>query len=102
MKTFKISIKLLTVVLLAFVIIITTTGCRETHTKVENLMKITDDFVGERVVTLEFDKNISNNQEKQKTIEDIIKEKCPNNLSYRTETVEGTYKCVFVLSFSSL
>ncbi|MEE1281990.1 MAG: hypothetical protein UHK60_07045, partial [Acutalibacteraceae bacterium] len=47
-------------------------------------------------------KNISNNQEKQKTIEDIIKEKCPNNLSYRTETVEGTYKCVFVLSFSSL
>lgn len=102
MKTFKISIKLLTVVLLAFVIIITTTGCRETHTKVENLMKITDDFVGERVVTLEFDKNISNNQEKQKTIEDIIKEKCPNNLSYRTETVEETYKCVFVLSFSSL
>ena len=57
MKTFKISIKLLTVVLLAFVIIMTTTGCRETHTKVENLMKITDDFVGERVVTLEFDKN---------------------------------------------
>ena len=102
MKTFKISIKLLTVVLLAFVIIMTTTGCRETHTKVENLMKITDDFVGERVVTLEFDKNISNNHEKQKTIEDIIKEKCPNNLSYRTETVEGTYKCVFVLSFSSL
>lgn len=102
MKTFKISIKLLTIVLLAFVIILTTTGCKETHTKVENLMKITDDFVGERVVTLEFDKNISNNQEKQKTIEDIIKKKCPNNLSYRTETVEGTYKCVFVLSFSSL
>lgn len=102
MKTFKISIKLLAVALLALIIIITTTGCKETHTKVENLMKITNDFVGERVVTLEFDKNISNNQEKQKTIENIIKEKCPNNLSYRTETTDGTYKCVFVLSFSSL
>ena len=102
MKKFKNSIKLLTVALLAFVIMITTTGCGETHTKVENLMKITDDFVGERVVTLKFDKSISNNEEKQKTIESTIKEKCPNNLSYRTETADGTYKCVFVLSFSSL
>lgn len=102
MKKFKNSIKLLSIALSAFVIMIITTGCGETHTKVENLMKITDDFVGERVVTLEFDKGVSNNEEKQKSIERIIKEKCPNNLSYRTETTEGTYKCVFVLSFSSL
>lgn len=102
MKNFKNSIKILTVGLLAFVIMLVTTGCGETHTKVENLMKITDDFVGERVVTLEFDKSISNNEDKQKTIESTIKEKCPNNLSYRTETTDGVYKCVFVLSFSSL
>lgn len=102
MKNLKNSIKILTVGLLAFVIMLVTTGCGETHTKVENLMKITDDFVGERVVTLEFDKSISNNEDKQKTIESTIKEKCPNNLSYRTETTDGVYKCVFVLSFSSL
>ena len=81
---------------------IITAGCGETHTKVENLMKITDDFIGERVVTLEFDKSISNNEDKQKTIENTIKEKCPDNLSYRTETTDGVYKCVFVLPFSSL
>lgn len=99
---FKKAIKLLTVSLFAFAIIFITTGCGKTHTKVENLMKISDNFVGERVVTVEFDKTISNNEEKQKTIEATVKEKCPNNLSYRTEKADGAYKCVFVLSFSSL
>ena len=49
-----------------------------------------------------FDKSLSNNVEKQRIIETTIREKCPENLSYRTETTEGTYKCVFVLPFSSL
>lgn len=99
---FKNTIKQLTVILFAFAIIFITTGCGKTHTKVENLMKISDNFVGERVVTVEFDKAVFNNKEKQKAIEATIKEKCPNNLSYRTETKDGAYKCVFVLSFSSL
>lgn len=102
MTKFKKAIKLLTVSLFAFAIIFITTGCGKTHTKVENLMKISDNFVGERVVTVEFDKTISNNEEKQKTIEATVKEKCPNNLSYRTEKEDGAYKCMFVLSFSSL
>lgn len=102
MTKLKNTIKQLTVILFAFAIIFIITGCGKTHTKVENLMKISDNFVGERVVTVEFDKAVFNNQEKQKAIEATIKEKCPNNLSYRTEKKDGAYKCVFVLSFSSL
>lgn len=95
-------IKPIVICFFTLAIMLFASGCGKTETQVENLMKVSDDFVGERVVTLIFDKSISNKTDKQEVIEKTIREKCPKNLSYRTEAADGTYKCVFVLSFSSL
>lgn len=78
------------------------TACGETYTQVENLMKITDDFVGERVVTLDLGTDFDKDEERTKNLETVIQEGCPPNMSYRTERKEGSYRCIFVLSFSSL
>jgi len=77
-------------------------GCGEINTQVENLMKLTDDFVGERVVTLKLDGDLATNKDKAQQLETVIKEGCPQNLSYRTEIADGKYNCVFVLTFTSL
>lgn len=95
-------IKPIVICFFALAIMLFASGCGKTETQVENLMKVSDNFVGERVVTLIFDKSTSNKADKQEVIENTIRENCPKNLSYRTETTDGTYKCVFVLSFSSL
>ncbi len=99
-------IKTIFKLLLVFVVTVCTacimSGCFKTETQVENLMKITDDFVGERVVTLVFDKYFTQDSNKQDRLEEIIRESCPENLTYRTEIKNDLYQCVFVMSFSSL
>ena len=77
-------------------------GCGKTYTQVENLMKISSDFVGERVITLDLGKDFDSNADRKKNFETAVKEGCPKNLSYRTEKKDGSYRCVFVLSFTSL
>lgn len=77
-------------------------GCGENVTEVENLMKITNDFVGERIVTINLGKDFDTESENAKSIDKIIKENCPPNMSYRKENQSDGYKYVFVISFSSL
>lgn len=96
--TFKAIVTFLIVVAMSAVM----SGCGEIYTQVENLMKVTDDFVGERVITLRLDSDFAGNKDKKTQFETVVKEGCPQNLSYRTEFKDGKYNCVFVLSFTSL
>lgn len=102
MKMIKVTVKLMLTALLTIAAAVVLSGCGEINTQVENLMKITNDFVGERVVTLKLDGDMAVNQDKSDQLKTVIKEGCPDNLSYRTEVVDGKYNCVFVLSFTSL
>lgn len=101
-KSIKKIFKLLIVMIITVFMACIMSGCIKTDTQVENLMKITEDFVGERVVTLVFDKYFTQDLNKQYRLEEIIKESCPKNMTYRTETRNDFYQCVFVMSFSSL
>lgn len=101
-KSINTLFKLIVVCIITLCIACFMSGCFKTETQVENLMKITDDFVGERVVTLVFDKYFTQDSGKQDRLEEIIKEACPQNLTYRTEVKNDLYQCVFVMSFSSL
>lgn len=98
----KATAKLTLTALLIIAAAVVLSGCGEINTQVENLMKITNDFVGERVVTLKLDGDMAVNKDKSDQLKTVIKEGCPDNLSYRTEVADGRYNCVFVLSFTSL
>lgn len=102
MKIIKATAKLTLTALLIIAAAVVLSGCGEINTQVENLMKITNDFVGERVVTLKLDGDMAVNKDKSDQLKTVIKEGCPDNLSYRTEVADGRYNCVFVLSFTSL
>lgn len=102
MKNIKFAVKVFVLCIMLVVISVVFSGCGETYTQVENLMKITDDFVGERVVTLDFGVDFDKNEERTKNLETAIEEGCPPNMSYRTEKKDGSYRCIFVISFSSL
>lgn len=102
LKNIKFAVKIFTLCIMLVIISVVLGGCGETYTQVENLMKITDDFVGERVITLDLGNDFDKNEERTKNLEKIIQESCPPNMSYRTEKKDGSYRCVFVLSFSSL
>lgn len=102
MKIIKATAKLTLTALLIIAAAVVLSGCGEINTQVENLMKITNDFVGERVVTLKLDGDMAVNKDKSDQLKTVIKEGCPDNLSYRTEVADGKYNCVFVLSFTSL
>lgn len=102
LKIIKATAKLTLTVLLIIAAAVVLSGCGEINTQVENLMKITNDFVGERVVTLKLDGDMAVNKDKSDQLKTVIKEGCPDNLSYRTEVADGRYNCVFVLSFTSL
>lgn len=102
LKNIKFTVKIFTLCIMLVIISAVLGGCGETYTQVENLMKITDDFVGERVVTLDLGNDFDKNEERTKNLEKVIQESCPPNMSYRTEKKDGSYRCVFVLSFSSL
>ena len=102
LKIIKATAKLTLTALLIIAAAVVLSGCGEINTQVENLMKITNDFVGERVVTLKLDGDMAVNKDKSDQLKTVIKEGCPDNLSYRTEVADGRYNCVFVLSFTSL
>lgn len=102
MNIIKATAKLTLTALLIIAAAVVLSGCGEINTQVENLMKITNDFVGERVVTLKLDGDMAVNKDKSDQLKTVIKEGCPDNLSYRTEVADGRYNCVFVLSFTSL
>ncbi len=102
LKNLKFIGKLFIMCVSVIIIAIMMSGCGETYTQVENLMKISSDFVGERVVTLDLGEDFDNDAERKNTFETVVKESCPKNLSYRTEKKDGSYRCVFVLSFTSL
>lgn len=102
LKNIKFAVKIFALCIMLVTISVVLGGCGETYTQVENLMKITDDFVGERVVTLDLGTDFDKNEERTKNLEKVIQEGCPPNMSYRTEKKDGNYRCVFVLSFSSL
>ncbi|MEE0929402.1 MAG: hypothetical protein UIM53_00215 [Acutalibacteraceae bacterium] len=102
MKNIKFAVKIFALCIMLLIISVVLGGCGETYTQVENLMKITDDFVGERVITLDLGTDFDKNEERTKNLEKVIQEDCPPNMSYRTEKKDGSYRCVFVLSFSSL
>ena len=81
MKMIKVTVKLMLTALLTIAAAVVLSGCGEINTQVENLMKITNDFVGERVVTLKLDGDMAVNQDKSDQLKTVIKEGCPDNLS---------------------
>ena len=102
MRNIKIMIKFLILTFLIIFAAVFMSGCGDTEAKVENFMKIADDFVGERIVTIDFGKDFAKEKDKQKIIENVIKEDCPPVMSCRSEVLEGHYRCIFVVSFSSV
>lgn len=102
MKRFKYSSKLILLSILFCFIVVFMSGCGEIGTNVENLMKITDDFVGERIITVNLGNNFDIESETAKNIKKVIEDNCPPNMSYRAEDSQDGYKYVFVISFSSL
>ena len=102
MRNIKIMIKFLILTFVVMFSAVFMSGCGETEAKVENFMKIADDFVGERIVTIDFGKDFAKEKDKQKILENIIKENCPPVMSCRSEVQDGHYRCIFVVSFSSV
>lgn len=102
LRNIKIMIKFLILTFLIIFAAVFMSGCGDTEAKVENFMKIADDFVGERIVTIDFGKDFAKEKDKQKIIENVIKEDCPPVMSCRSEVLEGHYRCIFVVSFSSV
>lgn len=102
MRNIKIMLKLLILILVVMFATVFMSGCGEVDAKVENFMKIADDFAGERIVTIDFGKDFAKEKDKQKILENVIKENCPPVMSCRSEIQDGHYRCIFVVSFSSV
>ena len=83
LRNIKIMIKFLILTFLIIFAAVFMSGCGDTEAKVENFMKIADDFVGERIVTIDFGKDFAKEKDKQKILENIIKENCPPVMSCR-------------------
>ncbi len=97
------AVKIVSALIILLLTAVSLGGCSENTSTLESVMKINNsDFVGERIITVNFGSEFAKNENKRKNVEDIIKDKCPPILSCRSESSDTNYRCVFVMSFSSV
>ena len=103
LKKVKLIVKMAMIVVVILITATGISGCSQSKTTLESVTKINNsEFVGEKIITVNFGEEFSKNENKRKNVEDIIKDKCPPILSCRSECSDTNYRCVFVMSFSSL
>ena len=103
MRSIRLTVRTVLAVMIFLLVTIVLGGCSQNKATVESVMRINgSEFVGERIITINFGSELSKNENKRKNVEDIIKDKCPPILSCRSEFSDTNYRCVFVLSFSSV
>lgn len=73
LKINKIIFKAIVTFLIVVAMSAVMSGCGEIYTQVENLMKVTDDFVGERVITLRLDSDFAGNKDKKHSLKQLLR-----------------------------
>lgn len=102
MKKKIFSLKAVVLMALCIIIMFLISGCGETEIQVESMMKLNNDFNGERIVVCSFGDDYINNEEKSQQLESVIKDGCPKDMSYTQEKTDTLYKYTFTVKFKSL
>lgn len=102
MKRKIFSLKSVILTALCLVIMFLISGCGETEIQVESMMKLENDFSGERAIVCSFGDEYVNNEAKSQQLESIIKDSCPKEMSYTQEKTDNLDKYTFTIKFKSL